>query len=266
MIAEPQPAATVILLRDAAPSPEVLMIERHSRSEFLPDMYVFPGGRVEDQDHALADRVIGVDAAAQLPQFEPGRAPAFFVAAIRETFEESGILLARRGREGAFIDAGEAAALSRHRLEVQSGELSFRTLVEREKLELAADCLSVHAHWITPEPVPRRFDTVFFAAIAPPGQLARHDGVEATDHVWIRPEEALDQLEAAERRIIFPTSQNLRTLCGFGDSAAALVSSRARPVVPVLPRLIERDGRRLLAIPAEAGYPITEELVPEGHA
>ena len=266
MVTQPQPAATVILLRDASPSPEVLMIERHSRSEFLPDMYVFPGGRVDEEDHALADRITGIDPAALLPQFEPDRAPAFFVAAIRETFEEAGILLARRAGEARFIDTAAADALSRHRLDVQSGELSFRALVEREKLELAADCLSVHAHWITPEGVARRFDTVFFAAIAPPGQLAAHDGVEATDHLWIRPEEALDQMRAAERRIIFPTASNLRTVCGFEDARAALESSRARPVVPVRPKLVERDGKRLLAIPEEAGYPITEEPLPEAHS
>jgi 8-oxo-dGTP pyrophosphatase MutT (NUDIX family) len=265
MVAQPQPAATVILLRDAAPSPEVLMIERHSRSGFLPDMYVFPGGRVDEEDHALADRISGVDPAALLPQFEPDRAPAFFVAAIRETFEEAGILLARRRGESRFLDAAAAEDLSRHRLDVQSGELSFRALVEREKLDLAADCLSVHAHWITPEAVPRRFDTVFFAAIAPPGQLAAHDGFEATDHLWIRPEDALDQMQAAERRIIFPTASNLRTICGFDDAGAALQSSRERPVVPVLPKLVERDGKRLLAIPEEAGYPIIEEPLPEAH-
>jgi 8-oxo-dGTP pyrophosphatase MutT (NUDIX family) len=263
MAVQPQPAATVILLRDASPSPEVLLIERHSKSEFMPDLYVFPGGRVEDQDRALADRVRGVDAGALAPQFEPDRALPFFVAAIRETFEEAGILLARRGGEAAFVDADRARALARHRLDVQSGKLSFPELVEREGLELAADSLSVHAHWITPEMAPRRFDTVFFAAIAPPGQLAAHDGVEATDHAWIRPEEALEQMQRSERQIIFPTALNLRTLCGFDDAAAALTSSRERPVVPVLPKLVERDGKKLLAIPPEAGYPITEVPLPE---
>ena len=170
------PAATVILLRDAAVSPEVLMIERHARSDFLPDMYVFPGGRVEKQDHELADRISGLSAASACEALSGGvdrdGALGFFVAAIRETFEECGILLARPHGERDLVDANRAAALARHRLEVQEGTTGFRELVLAEELDLAADLLSVHAHWITPEFAPRRFDTFFFAALAPPGHAA----------------------------------------------------------------------------------------------
>jgi 8-oxo-dGTP pyrophosphatase MutT (NUDIX family) len=259
------PAATVILLRDAATSPEVLLLERHAQSDFLPDMYVFPGGRVEKQDHELADRISDLDAASACDALGPGvdrdLALDFFVAAIRETFEECGVLLARPRGERDLVDAGRAAALARHRLEVQEGTTGFRELVLAEDLDLAADLLSVHAHWITPEFAQRRFDTLFFAALAPAGHAAAHDGVEATAHVWIRAEDALAQMREGARQIIFPTACNLETLTGFASAAEAFEASRLRPVVPVLPVMREEHGKKRLVIPPEAGYGATEELL-----
>ncbi|MFQ5699432.1 MAG: NUDIX domain-containing protein [Myxococcota bacterium] len=269
MSATPQPAATVILVRDAGSGPEVLLIERHPRSDFLPDFYVFPGGRVEEGDAALTERVHGVSreqAAARIPSVAPEAALSFFVAAIRETFEEAGILLARRRGANDLIDAEATRDLARHRLALQAGDLDFGRFVEAEDLELAADALSVHAHWITPEAVPRRFDTLFFCAVAPPGQLAVHDGVETTSHVWIRPQEALEQAEKGERQIIFPTASNLRTLCGWTRAREAMAASRRRPVVAVLPSVETREGRRMLVIRPDAGYEITCEALPESGA
>ncbi len=230
MAATPLPASTVILLRDGRVSPEVLMLERHAKSEFLPDSYVFPGGRVEDQDHALGDRASRLSAeqaVRALPTVKADLAMGFFIAAIRETFEESGILLARRRGEAELLGEAEATALSRHRLEVQSGDASFRKLVQDEDLDLAADLLAVHAHWITPESVPYRFDTLFFSTLAPKGQRAAHDGVEATHHLWTRPEDALSQSREGKIQIIFPTALNLETLAGFASAVDALESSRA---------------------------------------
>jgi 8-oxo-dGTP pyrophosphatase MutT (NUDIX family) len=262
MPAVPAPAATVILLRDGERSPEVLLLERHSRSDFLPDMYVFPGGRVDDQDRELADRLSGItpsQAAALLPTVDPAQAPSFLVAAIRETFEEAGVLLCRARGASELLEATRMRALARHRLDVQAGRRPFRAFVEEEDLELAGELLVSHAHWITPETVPRRFDTLFFAALAPPDQRATHDRVEATDSVWIRPEDALAQAARRKRQIIFPTACNLEVLCGFATAAQALEASRNRRVVPVLPRMIVQDGVRKLVIPAEAGYPKSEE-------
>jgi 8-oxo-dGTP pyrophosphatase MutT (NUDIX family) len=263
MPVEPVPAATVILLRDGSVSPEVLMTERHSSSAFLPDMYVFPGGRVEDQDHALADRVTGVtreDAARLVEHVPPNSAQAFFVAAIRETFEEAGILLAQPHGKKGLLRADDVREIAPYRLELQAGTTRFREVVERFDLELAADRLAVHAHWITPVPSPKRYDTVFFTALAPPDQTARHDGVETTDHIWIRPEDALDEMRRGWRRIVFPTAVNLETLCNFRRAEEALEASRRRPVFPVLPTVVERDGKRVVVIPDEAGYATTESL------
>jgi 8-oxo-dGTP pyrophosphatase MutT (NUDIX family) len=259
---EPVPAATVMLLRDSAAGPEVLLLERHSKSEFLPDAYVFPGGRVDEEDHELGARVAGLDArgaSALLPTVRPELALGFFVAAIRETFEECGVLLARRRGDSKLVDAATAAALARHRLTVQSGEQSFRALVLAEDLVLAADLLAPHAHWITPEDSPRRFDTLFFTAETASGHETLHDGVELTDHVWLRPEQWLEQFRAGKRHMILPTWANLETLLGFGRARDALAASSKRALVPILPVLTERDGKRRVVIPQGTGYPTVEE-------
>ena len=264
MAVEPVPAATVMLLRDSAAGPEVLLLERHSKSEFLPDAYVFPGGRVDPDDHALGARVAGLGAAqasAALRTVPAELALGFFVAAIRETFEECGVLLARRRGESALVDAAYAAELARHRLAVQAGEQSFRELVVAEDLVLAADLLAAHAHWITPEDSPRRFDTIFFAAETPPGHEALHDGVELTDHVWVRPEQGLAEYRAGRRQMILPTWANLESLIGFARSREALAASRQRTLVPILPVMTQRDGKRRIEIPRGAGYPTVEELL-----
>ena len=262
MPSTPEPAATVILLRDSAVSPEVLMLERHARSTVLPDLYVFPGGRVDDQDRSLTSRLDGFsvhDLRLEVPHMDREEVEAFLVAAIRETFEEAGILLARRRGSPDFLEPEAVAPLLRHQLELQSGRMSFGELIEDENLELAAECLTVHGHWITPEVSPRRFDTLFFAAITPAGQTARHDGIEVSSHTWIRPEDALEEMHRGQRRIIFPTACNLETLTGFPDAQQAFEGSRKRRVVPVVPKLVENAGKRKLVIPREAGYSTTED-------
>lgn len=254
----PAPAATIILLRDGPSSPEVLLIERSVQSEFLPRLYVFPGGRVDKEDRELVDRLEGADARSvgrPLPSFD------FLVAAIRETFEETGIVLARRAGERDLVGADVADALAPHRLPVQNHERSFKEILEAEDLRLAADQLAVHGRWITPELVPRRFDTLFFTARTPPGQEAAHDGIESTNHVWLSPEEAVAQSRRGERSIIFPTRCNLETLCGFRSADEAFASSRSRPVVPVLPRIVDRNGTTRLEIRDDASYPTTFEEI-----
>ena len=266
MSVTPVPAATVILLRDGRRSPETLLIERHARSEFLPDMYVFPGGRVDEPDRALSGRLAGLDpeaAAAALPTIEAELASSFFVAAIRETFEEAGILLARSRASGEPLDADAFAELGKHRLDIQAGRTSFRDLVEAHDLELSADELAVHAHWITPEAVPHRFDTIFFSAVSPPGQLAAHDGIETTAHAWMRPEDALAEFRAGRRQMIMPTELNLETLAGFETARDVHEASRERPVVPVLPKVQRGPEGRTVVIPPEAGYRILSQPVPD---
>jgi 8-oxo-dGTP pyrophosphatase MutT (NUDIX family) len=266
-----KPAATLILLRDADPSPEVLLIERHARSSVLPAMTVFPGGGVQQSDAALAGHMgpfTEGDARALLETIPGELALAYCVAALRETFEEVGLLLARRRGESGLIGGNVTARLQSQRLDLQAARLDFRELVAAEGLELAVDCLCAHGHWVTPETVTPRFDTIFFTALAPAGQQAQADGVESTQHVWLRPEEALEQARRGERRMIFPTACNLESLCGFSDARSALEASRARRVVRVQPSIVMRDGQRVIDLPLDSGYRIAAgfERAPGGAA
>jgi 8-oxo-dGTP pyrophosphatase MutT (NUDIX family) len=258
----PLPAATIMLLRDGFGAPEVLMIERHARSVFLPDTFVFPGGRVDERDREIAGRVTGVDVAALVRALGGGLAPtqalAFVVAAIRETFEEAGILLARPRGGRDVLDGARAEALGRHRTALQAQRTTFSRLIGDEDLELAADALVPHGRWITPEMMPYRFDTIFFTAVAPRGQHACADGVEVAAHVWIRPAEALTQRRAGARRMIFPTAANLESVAGYATAREAVGASRRRRIVPVLPRLSQVGGAPRLVIPADAGYTTSE--------
>jgi len=263
--AAPIPAATVMLLRDSAQGPEVLLLERHGGNDVLPEMYVFPGGRVEPRDLELIERLgglTGAQAQALLPMVRTEWALGFFVAAIRETFEESGLLLAHERRSGAPPDAEMCRSIQSERLAVQANRSDFGALIRAHDLELDTRSLAVHAHWITPETVAHRFDTLFFAALAPAGQCAAHDGVESTAHAWVRPEDALSQARAGTRRIVFPTQCNLETLAGFERAEQVWEASRQRRVVTVLPRVEERDGQRRFVIPEEAGYATSSRRVP----
>jgi len=253
----PKPSATVILLRDGAGSPEVLLIERHASSSVLPAMTVFPGGAVEPADSTLEDRIERSAAGAAREQLPSTATLEYCVAALRETFEEVGILLARRRGQSELLDSESAQRIQQHRQLSRSSPDGFRKLLELEDLELALDLLAVHGHWITPEAVERRFDTLFFTALAPAEQSAHHDGIESTSHVWLRPEDALEQARRGARRIIFPTACNLDSLCGFADARSALRASRARPVRPITPRIALRDGERIFELPPDSGYRIT---------
>jgi len=229
----PRLAATVLLVRDRAHGLEVFMVERHHQIDFATGALVFPGGKVDpaDADARLVPRC-GESLAAD------HEARALRVAAIRETFEECGVLLAH----------GLARA--------PAAEPDFAALIVREELVLACDALLPFAHWITPEVVPKRFDTFFFLAAAPADQRALHDGSESVDSLWIAPAAALAEAEAGRRTIIFPTLLNLAKLAQARDVADAFARARAQPVVTVQPSLaVGATGKRELRIPAEAGYP-----------
>jgi len=238
----PRLAATVLLVRDGARGLEVFMVQRHHQIDFATGALVFPGGKVDpgDADPRLAERC-GESRATD----EPAR--ALRVAAIRETFEECGVLLARpRGSR-------ELVAAAR----LPQPDSDFPALVCHHDLFLACDLLVPFAHWITPAMVPKRFDTHFFLAAAPADQLALHDGSESVDSVWIAPQAALDEAEAGRRTIIFPTLMNLARLAQAKDAADALARARSARIVTVQPALSRGpDGKPELSIPAEAGYPM----------
>ena len=245
-----RPASTILLLRERG-GIEVFMMVRHYQIEFASGALVFPGGSVDagDQD------IVGMTELYDNRQgFDPA-ALKFRIAAIRETFEESGILLARPRGADTIISADRAEAISQaHRAAVCEGAVPFARVVAENDLVLALDQLAHYAHWITPMGLPKRFDTHFFIAKAPPDQVGAHDGRESTDSIWVSPKEALEGGESGRFKLPFPTTRNLIKLGKQPSVDVALSEARRSTVVTVLPTISKDGDRRMLRIPAEAGY------------
>jgi 8-oxo-dGTP pyrophosphatase MutT (NUDIX family) len=253
----PVPAATLLLVRDGPGGLEVFMVKRHHEIDFMPGAMVFPGGKLDpsDQDPALRAHCAGADGLSD-------EALAMRVGAIREAFEECGVLLARPRGERALVDAGRLAALeARHRAALQEDRTTLAQVVDEERLELACDALVHFAHWITPERVPRRYDTHFFLVAAPPDQVAAHDGSESVGSVWISPAAAIAEEQAGRLTIVFPTLLNLMKLGRSASAAEALAAARAATVVPVLPRIARGADGPVVKIPAEADYGLDEYAI-----
>ncbi|HEX5998039.1 MAG TPA: hypothetical protein VFZ16_01375 [Hyphomicrobiaceae bacterium] len=144
------------------------------------------------------------------------------------------------------------------------GEVSFADVLGSEGLSLAVDMMVPFAHWITPEPYPKRFDTHFFLVAAPVSQLGAHDGSESVEGLWLAPQQALAEAEAGNRTLVFATRMNLAKLARYGTVTEAVAATRSRPVVTVMPRVKKTAEGRWLQIPAEAGYGVSEVFVEEG--
>ena len=251
----PRPAATVVILRDGRDGLEVFMVVRHHEIDFASGALVFPGGKVDQQDFDPAWAELAPSAAGA-----PDR--AFLVAAARETFEEAGLVLARRRGAAHLLDAEAAHRLvERYRRPLLAGATRFLDLVRAENLLLAPDLMVPFAHWITPVTQPKRFDTHFLLVSAPVEQLGAHDGGESVEGFWIAPAQALRDAEAGARTLVLPTQMNLTKLARHATVPDAVAAARASPIVTVTPR-IERlpDGRKL-HIPLEAGYGVSEVVV-----
>jgi 8-oxo-dGTP pyrophosphatase MutT (NUDIX family) len=227
-----QPSATLMLLDD----------------RFVGGMFVFPGGGVEADDtgaavEALCAGLSPADANRRLGL--PGGGLAYWVAAVRETFEEAGVLLARDPRTGGWLDLSGPAAVRRfavHRRAVDSGTLPLAEVARREGLVLALDAMFYAARWITPPGLPRRYDTRFFLAPLPAGQTPLHDDREAVHSQWMRPAEALERCASGELAMLPPTRGMLRILAGFADSAEALAAAEAQQDGPDHVVRIVRSG------------------------
>jgi 8-oxo-dGTP pyrophosphatase MutT (NUDIX family) len=242
-----QPAATLMLLDDR-PDLQVLMLLRRRTSAFVGGMFVFPGGGVEADDagaavEALCPEIPAADANRRLGL--PSGGLAYWVTAVRETFEEAGVLLARDPRAGGCLDLSDPATARRfaaHREAVDSGALPLAEVMRREGLELAVGSLCYAARWITPPGPPRRYDTRFFVAPLPAGQTAQHDDREAVQSQWMRPLEALERCAAGELAMLSPTLGMLRILAGFADSAEAIASAERQQDGPDHPVRLVRSG------------------------
>ena len=253
--AKARPASTLLLLRDSAGQGgesdiEVFMMVRHHQIEFNSGALVFPGGSVDPGDHDIAGKRELCDGGAGLD----AQALAFRIAAIRETFEESGILLAKSRGSTDTLSAARAAEIGAAFRSTANKDKRFLEILDDNGTLLALDELVPYAHWITPEGMPKRFDTHFFLAAAPPEQVGAHDGLESTDSVWISPREALAGGDSGRFKLPFPTTRNLIKLARHRTVAAALDAARQDRIVTVMPVMTRLNGGRQLRIPAEAGY------------
>jgi 8-oxo-dGTP pyrophosphatase MutT (NUDIX family) len=278
--AAPRDAATVMVLRstqrppevlggyggsspretslDVGPDIQVLMLRRTAAMKFAPGAYVFPGGSVDSADYGAevgwhgpspAEFGARLGASAEV-------ARALVCAAVRETFEESGVLLA--GAPDGPLPAPSGPSWEADRMAVASGTLTLAELLSRRGLVLRADLLVPWARWITPEGEPRRFDARFFAAALPDGQEAVGHEAEADHVAWLRPADAVESAKAGEISLLPPTATTLNDFASAVAAGAGLgnILSTRRAIEPVQPRLVLEDGTAWLVIPDEVGYPL----------
>ena len=244
-------AATVALVRDAPGGLEVYLLRRVRGMAFAGGMHVFPGGSVDLADASAAVGWAGptaADWAVDLTTSEP-LARSLVCAAVRETFEESGVLLAGVDGQDLLPDVS-SDDWEAERVALEGRQHSLSELLARRGLVLRSDLLRPLAHWITPEVEPKRFDTRFFLARLPEGQVTRAAGTEADQRLWVRPADALEQ----GLGMLPPTRAVLEELSAYADVDAALAAPRA--LTPILPRLlVGADDRLVFLLPGDDGYP-----------
>jgi 8-oxo-dGTP pyrophosphatase MutT (NUDIX family) len=248
--ATPRPASTVIVVRDGDDGrPETFMVRRDPRSRFAADAFVFPGGTVQVDDRLPGGEppcsgLTRANAHRRLserggdPPENPGQSLALHIAAIRELFEEAGILLARHvdSDAGAVLSPDTCALLEGVRPAIQRGERALADVVSELGLELMPEDLVYFSHWITPESSPRRFDTRFFTVEDRPGQTASYCGVETIDGIWITPADAIRRFEADEITLVSVTVDHLRVLARYQSTAELLAFARTKAIRTVRAR------------------------------
>lgn len=249
-------ASTVIVLRETGSGIETFMLCRHQQSGFMGGAHVFPGGKVDPSDSAPGwiDRV---DQASESLSDALGEADAesglgLLVAAVRETFEEAGVLLAATAPN---------ADLSQARAQLHEGG-SFLELASRLDMKIDSTALTPYARWITPKMESRRFDTRFYVAVIPEGQRASHDGTETTSAVWLRPANAIDDMLAGRIKLAPPTVRTLQWLSGFADAEAVIADALSRKPPLVRPRIVTDDSGWFLALPGDPEHPEDDAVLP----
>lgn len=233
------------------------MVKRHHQIDFVAGALVFPGGKASKGDFD-----------AGLSEFSDGgeswsvEMRASGAAAIREAFEESGILFAREAGCPVFITSERLAGLEHYRHPLEKGEITLLDMLRKERLRIAYDALAHFAHWITPDNMPKRFDTHFFVAAAPAGHAGSHDGRESVDSIWISPAEAI--ADRKKWNVIFPTKLNLMKLAKSKTVADALAAADAAKPLTVTPWVEQGPDGPILKIRDDAGYEQTTASLREG--
>jgi 8-oxo-dGTP pyrophosphatase MutT (NUDIX family) len=256
MAVEPRLASAVMLLRDTAGQGiEVFMVRRVIQSDFMPDVYVFPGGSVSKDDHA-AELKDGLCEPVALSRGDAEGRTALGsgarTAAIRELFEEAGILLAYHAEKLLAITEQEVERFGTYRTAFNDRKGSLVEMAQAEHLTLATNLLDYFAHWITPEGMPKRFDTHFFLTTAPEEQHAAHDRLETSEGIWISPTEALARFERKEFPLVFATIYQLRELAVFSSVKEALNSTKKQHVATRIPIMVQEDGKTRVFLQEDA--------------
>ena len=264
----PKKAATVILLREIKPEGfEVFLLKRHEKSSFMGGNFVYPGGRVDRNDGSLEIcshcRGVSPEQAVQIlgGSISPEESLAHWVAAIRELFEEAGVLLAydHVGTPLVLRNPSQQKEFQNYRHLLQKDKLTICQLVEKEKLLLAVDQLHYYAHWITPEARSERFDTRFFLACHPEGQEATHDQKETTVGVWLTPRQALQENLKGKAALSPPTLKTLEDLSRFKNMAEVFHALGKAKIEPILPVLTKIEDETLIIFPWDPEYGIFQK-------
>ena len=255
-VVESRDAATVVLLRDEAQGFSVFMVRRHAKSGFMAGAYVFPGGTLDeaDRDPRLLARTSGrtaAEAARALGEDDEGRALGLHVAALRETFEEAGVLLA---------EALDGLELAPFRERLHGGE-PFLTILDELGVSLRADALTPWARWVTPTVERRRYDARFFIARAPESQEAAHDRIEVTAGEWLTPSGALARWEGGEIQLPPPTLRTLEQLRAYATIDAVIADARTRTPKVVMPVFQQIGEVVALTLPGDPEHPETERAI-----
>jgi 8-oxo-dGTP pyrophosphatase MutT (NUDIX family) len=255
------PAATVVMLRDSPKGFEVFLLKRHGQSDVLGGVYVFPGGKVDQADMTVELNTLLDQAPDQLHQnlgsgcLDASSATGFYVAALRETFEESGVLFA----PGSSIEVTHQAATLH-----QQG-LPFQAILKQLTLRLNTLSLSVWTRWVTPKGAAlskKRFDTWFFLARLPDEQTAIHDSVEATESIWLSPKEALQQFEQGRIELAAPQIMSLLHLAQHSSTSSVLAEAASRNPPTIEPEVFEQAQGRVFCYPGDPLHSVAQRALP----
>ena len=269
----PLDAATVMLIRETASANpfEVLLMRRHDRQSFMAKAFVYPGGQLDDADcePGLVELAKGLTAeeAKQFlnePDLSDEKALGLFIAAVRETFEESGVLLAESttGKPLDFKDHGVQQRFAEYRAMILQQEISLLDLAQKENLVFQLNNLKPYARWITPEVEKKRFDTRFFLATLPPGQQPIHDAREMTETLWIEPDKALSKQQKGDILLMPPTLKTLEEMANQSSRADVYARASSTPIQPNMPEISAEGDSIVIKLPHDPDYSIAEFKQP----
>ena len=250
------PASTVLIIRDGVSGLEIFMVVRHHQIDFAAGALVFPGGKVDKSDY---DKKLNQHLCEE--ETSDRENIPFKIAAIRECFEEANVLFAKNKNKKEIINSVELFKLKKWRDKLTDKSTSMYEFARSENMFFSIDALVPFSHWVTPEKMPKRFDTRFYIAAAPEGHEGQHDGSESVDSVWINPQQALDDCFSEKRTIIFPTRLNLEKLNQSKTVAEAINNAKNSNIVTVTPTIEKLDEGIFLTIPKDAGYGEIKEAI-----